>query len=365
MFTAQGEHPLGGAQPIERVHLQELVDDLDAGRADGRGALAAPGRVPHEERDLAGRIVAQVALAAAGLDGVRLDQLTAVGEELHLRCGGAGVQGGADVLPRHRIQRLADLDMQVGMDTDGAPAGRLEPRGRQRPQPGGLDRGEHPGRLRPGQRPAGSLPRHLGAPRLSSLLQALQAVTGEVAALPKRVADIGHRPLDLRLVTGLPGASRVDEGSVVLGQLGVGAVDLRIVEVRLVDAGLEVIGDQPRRAAAEEGKRLHVAARPFGLVHRDDRAHEHVPGAGQHHDERPQGAAPAGRRVGPHPQLAVVDLGLLTGSGRVRVEYPYLIGLDLLGQVGRHIPAQGRDRHRQIVLVTQPLVDRGRTHPGL
>ena len=61
------------------------------------------------------------------------------------------------------------------------------------------------------------------------------------------------------------------------GELGIGPVDLRVIQVRPVDPGLQVVGHQPGGHAAEELERRDVALGPRVLVHRDDRADEHVP----------------------------------------------------------------------------------------
>ena len=81
-------------------------------------------------------------------------------------------------------------------------------------------------------------------------------------------------------------------------------------------------GHQPGRDAAEERERLDVALGPGPLVHRQDRADEQVPRAGQHHDQCPDGAEPPGRRVGPPAEHPVVDLGLLPGRGRTAGSRP-------------------------------------------
>ena len=69
---------------------------------------------------------------------------------------------------------------------------------------------------------------------------------GEVPAPPERVPNIGHRAFHLRLVLGLERPRRVDQRAVVRGQLRIRAVDLRVVEVGLVDPGLQVVRHQPR-----------------------------------------------------------------------------------------------------------------------
>ncbi len=149
------------------------------------------------------------------------------------------------------------------------------------------------------------------------------------------------------------------------GQLGIGPVDLRVIQVRPVHPGLEVVRNQPRGHPAEEPERGHVALGPRLLVHRDDRADEHVPRAAQHHRERPDRADPAGDRVSPPAQLPVVDLRLLTRHGRMQAQHPHLRPAGLLRQVRRHIPPQRRHRHRQPPLIPQPLPDRGDRDPGL
>jgi hypothetical protein len=52
------------------------------------------------ERDLLRRVIRQVGLLALQLAGMSLDQLPA-GEQLHHRGGRPGIEGLADVLPRH------------------------------------------------------------------------------------------------------------------------------------------------------------------------------------------------------------------------------------------------------------------------
>ena len=149
------------------------------------------------------------------------------------------------------------------------------------------------------------------------------------------------------------------------GQLGIGAVDLRVIQVRLVHAGLEVVGDQASGDAAEELKRRDVALGPCALVHLQHRPHEHVPRAGQHHHERPDRPQLPGDRVQPPAELPVVDLRLLPGLSRVRVPDPDLRPAGLLRHVRRDIPAETRDADGQAMLITQPLMDRRHPHAGL
>lgn len=60
------------------------------------------------------------------------------------------------------------------------------------------------------------------------------------------------------------------------GQFGIRLVDFRVVEVGLVDPGLEVVGHQPARGAAEIAEGGDVRLGPRVLVQMQDRTHEHV-----------------------------------------------------------------------------------------
>ena len=99
----------------------------------------------------------------------------------------------------------------------------------------------------------------------------------EFATPPERVADIGHRAFHPQFVLRFPRAGGVDQGAVVLGQLGIGAIDLRVVQIRLVHPGLEVVRHQPGRDPAEELERGHVRLGPGTLIHPQHRAHEQQP----------------------------------------------------------------------------------------
>ena len=84
-------------------------------------------------------------------------------------------------------------------------------------------------------------------------------------AMIQRVAT-STADLDLGLVARLVGTRRHD-GRVVVGRhLGVAAVDRRLVEARLGDAGLQVVGHHHRRHAAEEGEGARVRADPVGAA---------------------------------------------------------------------------------------------------
>ncbi|HEX5117658.1 MAG TPA: hypothetical protein VFW65_20890 [Pseudonocardiaceae bacterium] len=133
--------------------------------------------------------------------------------------------------------------------------------------------------------------------------------------------------------------------------------------IRYENVPRNIFRHQPGRSAAEERERLHMAGRPRGLVHRNDRPDEHVPGVRQHHDERPDPLRPTGARVGPRSQHPVVDLRL---QPRIRIvpQYRDLAAHRVLGQVRRDIPLERGHRTGHPVLVAQPLMDRRLAHPG-
>ena len=121
------------------------------------------------------------------------------------------------------------------------------------------------------------------------------------------------------------------------GEFGIRPVDPRIVEVRPVDTGLQVVRHQPGRATLKEPERLDMTVTPGGLVHPDDRADEDQPRARQHHDERLDGVAGLGGRVRPRPQPAVIDLRLTARLDRPSRHRHPTPG-SLLGQVRRDPP---------------------------
>ena len=266
MLVGQAEHALGGAQPVQGVDRQQLADHLR--RRPGRSRRPACGTrsgcACGTRSSPAGS--RPVGLLAPRLARVGLDQLAAV-EELHHRRGRRGRRA---VLPisRHGTEYsvLPTLTWMSG------PTLRRRPRARARTGLSAtaaarrLGRGEHRGRGGAVQRPARPLPGDLSAPALGLGLHLRQR--GELPAPPERVPDIRHRPLDLRLVPRLERPRRVDQAPVVGGQLGVRPVDLRVVQVRLVHPGLEVVRHQPGRHPAEELERRHVRLGPRPLVHR-------------------------------------------------------------------------------------------------
>ena len=160
------------------------------------------------------------------------------------------------------------------------------------------------------------------------------------------------------------GPGRVYQHAVMGGELGIRAVDLRVIQIGPVHSGTQVIRDQPGRRTPEERERLDMAGSPRRLVHRQHRAQEQVPAAGQHHHEAPHPPPAAAHRVNPRTQIAVIDLPLVAGW-RVVAEHPHPRAHRLLRQVRRDPPLQRRHRRLEPALIVQPLPDRLLRHSQL
>ena len=303
----QPDDALRGAQVVQRVIGQQPDDQLGDVLTEGLRAGAAPDRGAHEERDLLRRVVGRVGVPAPSGARPGLDQLP-VAEDLHQNVGDPGVDPLADVHPRHAVEHPVQIHVAVRRDPRRQPAGQLERRGRQRQQRRRLDRLEQRQRLRAVQAAVRPGARDRGAPRHRAGLHVDH--TAERAAPPERVPDIGHHPLDPRLVAGLLRPRGVDQAAVMLGHLRVRPVQSGVIQVSLDHAGLQVVDDQPVGRRPEVLPGGQVRGHPRGLVHREHRPHEHVPGTGQHDHERPYPADPVGQRVQPPAQIAVVDLRL-------------------------------------------------------
>ena len=157
------------------------------------------------------------------------------------------------------------------------------------------------------------------------------------------------------------GPRRVDQAPVMGGQLRVGAVDLRVIQVRLAHPGLEVIRSKLPRRPAEELERGHMRLGPRALGHADHGADEQVPRVRQHHRKRPHPAAPARLRIRPQPQVPVIHLGLGARRHR-RPRRPHLPGPHLAREMRPHVAAHAGHARGQPRLVGQPLVDHRHRH---
>lgn len=151
---------------------------------------------------------------------------------------------------------------------------------------------------------------------------------------------------------------RVRQRAVMGGEFGIRLVDFRVVEVGLVHGRAQVVRHQPARDTAEEAEGFDMRLGPGVLVHVQQGSDEHVPRAGQHHHKRPDPVPFPGPRIDPPTHEPVVDLGF--GARLHVVPQHGDLRLDrLIRQVFVHPAAEGRQRCLQLVLVTEPLVDRG------
>jgi hypothetical protein len=107
-----------------------------------------------------------------------------------------------------------------------------------------------------------------------------------------------------------------------------------------------------------------MASAPRCLVHPNDGPHEQVPRACQHHHERPHRDPLRGGRVQPHPQPAVVDLRL-AARGHLAARHRHPRPGHLLSEMRCHPPPHRRIRHRDLVVVAQPLRDRSHRDIGV
>jgi hypothetical protein len=163
-------------------------------------------------------------------------------------------------------------------------------------------------------------------------------VAGTAAVRPLRCTSyVGHGTFHPGLVLRPAGSGRVHQRVVMRGEFGIGPVDLRVVEVRLVDPGLQVVRDESPRGAAEETEGFDVGLAPGVLIEVEDRADEHVPGGCEDHHECPDAVPGARTGVDPLPQEAVVDLCLGARLDLV-TQHSHLRAPALLGQ-GRLDPA--------------------------
>jgi len=104
-------------------------------------------------------------------------------------------------------------------------------------------------------------------------------------------------------------AGRVNDAAVVAGEVAVGSVGAWVVEVRVKDAGAQVVGHQTVRRAAEEGERFHVTFQPGAGVLPQDRTEELMAAVRERHQEGVQPSYPLRLRVVPAAGIEEVDLG--------------------------------------------------------
>ncbi len=163
---------------------------------------------------------------------------------------------------RDRVEEPLDLDVVVDPDASQAPLGILVVLLGQRPHRGALDRIEQ----LPAAHPEAA---HLAAvhPLQSRGDRRVALSQGEERDVAQPAQDVRlrepHAGLHGRLVAGPARPRRQDAHVVVRRHHRVAAVHLGVVERRLVDAALEVVGHQQARRGSEEPEHPHVGLDPI------------------------------------------------------------------------------------------------------
>ena len=234
----EADHALRSPQVVQGATVEESVDDLGHARTELTGTGATPRRGAHEERHLLRRVIGVVSLAAPLNTHMSLDTF-ASDEHLHGGHTEASIDLGADVAPRHRVQRFRDPDVAIHADLGPRPRRQLETLTGQAGQRRRLDRVEHDQRRRAFQTAMRPPPSHSRAPRQRPGLHVGQA--SPRAATPHRIPHVRHRPFHPGLVLGFGCPCRVDQETVVGGQLGVRPVQFRVIQVGLDHPGLQIV----------------------------------------------------------------------------------------------------------------------------
>ncbi len=203
--------------------------------------------------------------------------------------------------------------MVVDPDASQAPLGILVVLLGQRPHRGALDRIEQ----LPAAHPEAA---HLAAvhPLQSRGDRRVALSQGEERDVAQPAQDVRlrepHAGLHGRLVAGPARPRRQDAHVVVRRHHRVAAVHLGVVERRLVDAALEVVGHQQARRGSEEPEHPHVGLDPIRQRLRPARLRVGQARGPQHGDEDLCHPHLAGERVGDRHALAgVIDERLLPG----------------------------------------------------
>src|SRR5271170_4702967 len=183
-------------------------------------------------------------------------------EHLDRARGDAKLDLGANQGVRNRVEEVMDLDVIIEVDSRAPPFRELPILCRQAVERGALDLLEQ---FAPAQAEMahGALVHALhdefdGLVAFCERKEGLRAQSPENIGLSK--SDAG---LDFRLVPRLSGPRWKDSNRVMRRHRAVGAVDLGIVERSLVDAALQIVGNQQFRDAAEEAEHAHMRAGPI------------------------------------------------------------------------------------------------------
>ena len=133
VLLAEPDDPLDGAEPVNRVDRRQFGDDRHRTGSDLFGLGATPAHGVQGVGDLVRRVVLEVRGAPREVQHMGRHHGAGV-EDLHDVPDGADGDLLADEPPRHRVQRLAGLDVTVRGDLPSRVDDRLKGSGRQRHQ---------------------------------------------------------------------------------------------------------------------------------------------------------------------------------------------------------------------------------------
>jgi len=286
--------------------------------------------------------------AAGPQPGVGLDQDAVVVEldELTVR---ADLKTLPEVGPRHGVQRLADLDVEVAVDLHGG-QDRHVIRRWDGQQHAGLVRGEDLGG--PGlDRAVETHPGLVTAPPLRGFLGGGEV--GERLPGPEVAPHVLHRPLHPGFVLRGTDPGRVGGEPGVLGVVQPPLREPRVHRVGVRDDRGEVVRDQDLEDPAEEAPRRLAARDDRGQGLGERHPDEHVPRVHRSEDQRVDLAAPPGLRVLQVPQVPEINLQFSAG---LPISNPHRGGLrPVPAHLGRE--AMQRPIRRPAPLAFQQLVD--------
>ena len=245
---------------------------------------------------------------------VRGDPL-ALQEDLDRPGGQPHLDLGAGEAMRNAVIMGGDLDVIIDADAAVAPFRELVGLGRQGLQRRTIDLFEQlPARH--AEPPDRALFVELRQQFADRRVDLRQAVKGPMAQPPEQPAlDDEHGLLDLRLVARPPRPRRQNGGVVMRRHLGIGAIDLRIVETGLDDRGLGIVRHEQMRNAADRLERVDVGVDPVGQRLRPARLRKGEARRAEHGDEDLRLADLAGQPVDDdrHPVAGVIDEQPLAG----------------------------------------------------
>ena len=142
--------------------------------------------------------------------------------------------------------------------------------------------------------------------------QMMESAVAESAEQPS--LDHQNRLLDFRFIARATWACRQDGGVVMGRHVGIGPVDLRLVEAGLDHRDLGIVRHQEMGHAADSREGLDVSVDPVGEALRQGRAGEGEAGGAEHRDEDLRHPDLAGEPIDDrHPVARIIDEQALTG----------------------------------------------------